>query len=522
MRDVIVIGGGPSGSTFAAAAAQAGLDVLLLEAGRHPRPHVGESLLPGILPILARIGALDAIEAAGFGPKTGSTHWRWGKTPEWDLWFEETEAYPKALFVERARFDAILFENAARAGAEVRSDTPARLWWEGARAAGVRWSSGGVRREARARWVIDARGQAGGMGERAHLPGLRHRALWAHFRGAKRLPPPRSEQALFVAGGSHWAWLFPLDAETTSVGFVLRDHAPGPPEAAYDGLLEATPELAPLLAGASRSSPVRVERDWSYRMAPVAGPGWLAVGDAAGFIDPVLSTGVLLAMHSGWHGAECVGRALRGECTEEETAAEYQNHHGRMFEDLLRIVRFFYSKGLHREGYFWESKRILEERLPAVRPQKAFLILTSGLVDNLAFDATRKDAEDRRAHRALRGAPLALEPPDELAFVCLHLRHLVDPPAALFFLIEENDPAEPALFRTENWALSCMAPRYGNDPILVPALAPTLRQLNALLARLDDRPGEPLAAFWSRVRGELESALSALPPHLELLRVFGE
>lgn len=125
-RDVIVVGGGPAGSTAAAALARAGHDVLLLEAGEHPRPHVGESLLPGIIPILDAIGVLPRIEAAGFWAKTGSTLWNWGKTPRWDLWFHDSDAYDHAWLVDRSRFDAILFDHAGRSGAEVRARAVAR------------------------------------------------------------------------------------------------------------------------------------------------------------------------------------------------------------------------------------------------------------------------------------------------------------------------------------------------------------------------------------------------------------
>ena len=124
--DLIVIGGGPAGSTVAACAARGGLRVLLLEADAHPRVHVGESLLPGIMPILERMGALADVEAAGFTPKSGTTHWQWGATPRWDLWFADTDAYDHAYLVERGRFDAILFAAAARAGAVAHTHAAVR------------------------------------------------------------------------------------------------------------------------------------------------------------------------------------------------------------------------------------------------------------------------------------------------------------------------------------------------------------------------------------------------------------
>src|SRR5688572_9785 len=116
-HDLIVVGGGPAGSAAAAIAARAGLDVLLLEADQHPRRHIGESLLPGIIPILDEMGALEDVRNAGFTVKTGATHWNWGITQEWDLWFRDNDDYDHAWLVERARFDELLFKAAVRAGA---------------------------------------------------------------------------------------------------------------------------------------------------------------------------------------------------------------------------------------------------------------------------------------------------------------------------------------------------------------------------------------------------------------------
>jgi flavin-dependent dehydrogenase len=157
-HDLIVVGGGPAGSTAAAAAGRAGLKVLLLEAASHPRVHVGESLLPGILPILESIGALADVEAAGFTRKTGSTHVGWGRTPEWDLWFTDSEAYDHAWLVDRSRFDEILFRAAKRAGAEVHELAAAKEFLrEDGRVVGVTWRSRGSDEvhEARAPFTID-------------------------------------------------------------------------------------------------------------------------------------------------------------------------------------------------------------------------------------------------------------------------------------------------------------------------------------------------------------------------------
>jgi flavin-dependent dehydrogenase len=529
--DLLVLGGGPAGSTVAAMAARAGLEVVLLEADQHPRAHVGESLLPGIIPILEAIGALAAVEAAGFGRKSGTTHFQWGTTPEWDLFFRDTDLYEHAWLVDRARFDAILLDAARRAGARVIELAAAKApIWEDGRLVGVSWRARGEEapRELRARFVVDATGQASFLARhlelRERLPGLQHQAAWAHWEGAGRLPPPREHQAVFVAEARCWLWLFPLSIDRASVGVISLDSAPVG-EAEYVRAIRESGRLSAILGeDARRVTPVRSQRDWSYEVRAVCGPGWLLCGDASGFIDPVLSTGVFLAMHAAYLAGGLLSRALSGALAEEAALAEYQSRHRELFGDLLRMVRFYYQQNLAREDYFWESKRILMHEETALRPQKAFLVLTSGLVKNLALDDVQAAQAARRGGEAgPEGGDLATHDPDHLGFICVQLRHLrADGEApALFFLIEGLRPAEPALFRTRHWQLNCLAPRYGNDPIREPRLAAPLRALAATIRRLDDREGS-LAEFWRRARVELAAAAASLAPELEVVRIFGE
>ncbi len=529
--EVVVIGGGPAGSTAAAVMARAGLRVLLLEAGAHPRPHVGESLLPGIIPILEDIDALEAVQAAGFGPKTGATHRGWGRTPQWDLWFADSDAYDEAWLVQRDRFDAILFDAARRAGATVVEHARVeQLHWDGDRLDALTWRPrGGDPQRVQPALVIDASGPkalvAEDRGLRSPIEGLRHEALWAHWEGIERLPAPRRHQALFLAQPRCWIWVFPLSDARTSVGVVRLDQPePTGTSRDYDEAL-ASSEVFGSLVGpdARRTSPVRRERDWSYRVQPVAGPGWMAVGDAAGFIDPVLSTGVHLAMHSAWHAGRSAKALLRDGQTDAPT--HYAEHHRELFDDLLRMVRFYYQQNVHAEDYFWESKRILMRRELSLRPDKAFVVLTSGLVQNLALQHRDRTDDARRRSRSMQADSPAIDgaDPDQLGFLCVHVRY--SPPegaSSLYVLVEPRDPASPALFRTLNWHINVIAPRHGNDPISVPALAPTLRSIGAMVEHLDVTSGESLAAWWRRVRETVAARLQELPPPFTLVRIFGE
>ena len=278
-----MIGGGPAGATAAAAAARAGLSVLLLEAGAHPRAHVGESLLPGIIPILDDIGVLPAVAAAGFHRKTGSTLWGWGKTPRWDLWFADSDAYDAAWFVDRSRFDALLLDHARSCGAQVVERAVVReVLWAGDRVLGVRWQPrGGAAVEVHAATTIDASGEsaliARRLGVREPIEGLQHQCMWAHFEAARRLPAPREQQALFVAQPNQWWWMFPAFGRArVSVGVVQLDAAGRrtAPRPDFDGELAACAELTAALGpGARRCTDVRHQRDWSYRMTRVAGAG---------------------------------------------------------------------------------------------------------------------------------------------------------------------------------------------------------------------------------------------------------
>jgi FAD-dependent halogenase len=409
--DAIVIGGGPAGSGAATYLAREGRRVLLLERERFPRAHVGESLLPGVLPYLDALGVRDVIEGAGFERKEGQT-FVWGRDREpWRIDFRELDVHPYAYFVDRARFDQLLLAHAARSGARVEEErTVTRVLFEKGRAVGVTYKdAAGETREARARFVIDASGPsalvARGAGLRRMVRGLRNVALWSYWKGAARLPGDQRAHILTASIPEGWVWVIPL-GERTSVGVVTssatraaRDERG--PTAWYEAALRACAPAAALLEGAERVEKVTAARDWSYRARRLSGPGILLAGDAACFIDPILSTGVHLAMSAAYWAAACVHSALGEPRHEPFFRRFYDETYGAMYRELLVQVKAFYRTEGRRDSVYWTSKKLLRAG-NAVPPDLSFLFITSGLLRNAALAAPHDALGQARAELGSR------------------------------------------------------------------------------------------------------------------------
>src|SRR5581483_11627576 len=227
--DVLVIGGGPAGSSMATHLVRAGLRVLVVDKARHPRFHVGESLLPQSAPLLRELGVWEQLETGGFRRKWGA-HFMFepdGGASHISFAGQLGKSPPRAFQVRRARFDEILLRNAASAGAAVREGVEARrVLFDGERATGalVR-DDDGREEEIHARVVVDASGRdtllGGQLALRERDPELRQAALFSHYRGARLGLGHEGGDILVVGGPVGWYWMIPLDAETTSVGVVF-------------------------------------------------------------------------------------------------------------------------------------------------------------------------------------------------------------------------------------------------------------------------------------------------------------
>ncbi len=354
LYDAVVVGGGPAGAAAAARLARRGRSVLVLERQRFPRFHVGESLIPETNRFLDELGVLDRIVAEGFPVKRGAIIIAPDGEHERYAFFGDARgvARTETFEVPRDRFDEILLDHAAASGAEVRQECRAKaveltegdalITFEGAAGEG----------RARARFLVDASGRDGFLAKRLELrqvdPTLRQVGLHAWYEDVVPPPPEMSGDARLISiDGGGWAWLIPLGGRLTSVGVVISKerHATlptGDPGRCLDLLLAAVPALPPFLRGARRVSPVRVEGDYSYATRAYAGARWLLTGDAGSFLDPIFSTGVLLALASGVEAADVVDRALAAEAgAGGAPGPRARRHLARFDREQKRRYRFF-------------------------------------------------------------------------------------------------------------------------------------------------------------------------------------
>ncbi len=431
---IIVIGGGPAGSCASALLARQGHPVVLLERERFPRAHVGESLLPASIPILEDLGALDDVQRAGFTLKRGATMiWGADRKP-WSWHFSETNASnPHSYQVWRPDFDAILLNNARRAGVDVR---------EGIQATGVEFDDAGTAVAVRcraadgssgetslpARYVVDASGQGSLISRQLALREwddfFRNLAVYGYYEGGEHLPPPDEGNILIESQANGWLWHIPLSGGWASVGAVVDAETgqQGIREQGAQRFLEsqvaAAPRLAEMLASAQFVSGPEVLRDWSYRCRTLHGLGYILVGDAGCFIDPLFSSGVHLALTSATLAAAAVTSALDDPTIAASAGNVYQQLYYKEYGHFRELARLFYSSNRTADSYFWEARRLLDND-PSLSPRQSFIqavagqpargyervVLSHGLAP-AAFGDSVAAVESERQRRQSQGLPL--------------------------------------------------------------------------------------------------------------------
>jgi flavin-dependent dehydrogenase len=336
--DVAVIGGGPAGAAAAALLAEAGHRVVLAERTRFPRFHIGESLLPHSLPVLARIGALPAVEAIGvtkFGADFTDVD---GASRDVRFTRALRPGPPNAFQVKRAAFDAVLLDAARDKGATVLEETAVRAvdldWPDGVRL--ELQPAGGQHRWIEARQVIDASGRDGLIARKLGLrsPNRHHQsaAVFSHFEDVPRHDGERAGHVSIYWFDQGWIWFIPLPDDQMSVGAVCTTDYFKSRTEALDAFLDHTLARAPAAAArmrqARRIEPVRAASNYSYGAGAMSGPRHVLIGDAVAFIDPVFSSGVHLALH----GAALAADLVHARLTAPDTAAAMQ----RRFERRLQ------------------------------------------------------------------------------------------------------------------------------------------------------------------------------------------
>jgi flavin-dependent dehydrogenase len=319
--DVLVIGGGPAGSTIAALLAAQGRDVVLLEKASHPRFHIGESLLPCNVELFERLGVRDQVEAIGM-PKFGiefvsPEHAHRSYLEFADAW---DKTRPSAWQVRRSELDELLFRNAAARGAKAFEGWRVReLAFDADGATAQADGPDGARCRWRASFVVDASGRDTFLANKLQCKqkNTAHNssALFGHYTGARRLPGQREGNISILWFAHGWFWFIPLADGTTSVGAVcwpyyLRTRDKPLPQF-FDDTIALCPELADRLKDATRvDDAVHATGNYSYSSTHASGERYLMLGDAYTFIDPMFSSGVFLAMQSAFDGAEVVATVL--------------------------------------------------------------------------------------------------------------------------------------------------------------------------------------------------------------------
>ncbi|MDA8745887.1 tryptophan 7-halogenase [Rubripirellula amarantea] len=363
--DCVVIGGGPAGSATAALVAEAGHAVLLVDRDKMPREHVGESLMPESYWVFERLGVLEQLKGSRFCRKVGVQFVNNTGRESQPFFFRSHDPHPSSetWHVDRAEFDKMLFDNAAVKGADARDATRvAEVTFDGDRATGVVIvDPQGEKHRVGAKVVVDASGQqsmvATKLGIRRVNPDLKKAAIWRHYRGAQRDESGGGVKTIILHTSDKraWFWYIPQSDDLVSVGCVADNDyllkGRGKPELAFAEELAKCEGVAHRVAGAEALDDLRVAKEFSYMTDQAAGDGWVLVGDAWGFIDPVYSSGVYFALQSAALAADCINEGL----TAGDTSAAQLGKWGPDFKEatnsVRKLVHAFYS-GEFRVGKF--------------------------------------------------------------------------------------------------------------------------------------------------------------------------
>ena len=349
--DVLVIGGGPAGSTVATLLARRGWRVTLLEKEQHPRFHIGESLLPMNMPILRRLGVLEQVRAIGVLKLGADFPIDDGSYNSFPFARALDPANGHAFHVKREEFDQLLFEHARAEGVDAREQVRVeRVEFDrGASVVHARGPDGALR--FRPRYLVDASGRdaflGGKLGLKRRNPRHQSAALFSHYTGVERRPGDDAGNVSIIRHPHGWLWLIPLRDGVTSVGAVCSPEylkqRRGDSEGFLQQTLESVPAAAERMRGAQRIAPVHATGNYAYDCSRMSGPGWMLLGDAWTFVDPMFSSGVFLAMNGAERGADAIDAALREPARERALMAALEKQLGRGLDEFKWFIYRFTS-----------------------------------------------------------------------------------------------------------------------------------------------------------------------------------
>ena len=356
--DVVIFGGGPAGSTAATLLARAGKKVIVLEREEFPRFKIGESLLPGCMAIFERLGVKEKLDARFIikhGAEIATTCGKFSLK----FYFKDgmDVPCPTSYQVTRAEFDKMLLDHSEETGAEVRlltKVTKVDFDGEGATVHIEPTNAGGSGEATtvRGRYIIDATGRNSLLGSKFGLKQayshLQKFAVYAHYEDVDREAGIDGTLVRVIRGEDRWFWMIPLTPTRMSIGVVVDiatfKKARKTPEAFLDEALAEQPVLLERMTRARRDGEVHAAGDYSYRNTRLAGERWLLAGDAAGFIDPVFSTGVFMSLLSGEQAAEAILVALAAPKRGQHRFQAYEKNFHQVMDLYLKFVTGWYSQ----------------------------------------------------------------------------------------------------------------------------------------------------------------------------------
>ena len=355
--NVVVIGGGPAGATVSTLLAQQGCRVQLFEREKFPRFHIGESLIPETYWVLQRLNMLPKMQQSHFVKKFSVQFVNANNklSAPFYFWDNKPHECSQTWQVVRSEFDQMMLDNAREHGVDVHEEVRVvEVLWEGDRAVGVTIRpKGGPDREVRATVVVDASGQNGLIQNKLRLrvwdPVLNKGAIWTYWEDAYR-DSGRDEGATMVLQTTDrqgWFWYIPLHNNIVSVGVVapfdFLFKGRGPYAQTYDEEVARSPAVRERVKNATRATGYFATKDYSYRSTRVAGDGWVLIGDAFAFLDPLYSSGVLLALKSGQLAADAIVEGFAKGDTSGAQLGKWGDDFNRGVDRMRRLVCEYYD-----------------------------------------------------------------------------------------------------------------------------------------------------------------------------------